>query len=278
MNNTINNTINNTMITSSQYTDFKDFLVKHSAKANAGSQFTHTRIGDKELNIYGGAYVIPKESLPVFYNLYYDHVFVKKNKEHLTERQIENGAMAVDFDFRYSHSMETRQHTKEHIQDMILLYLEIIKECFVFESNKPFDIFIFEKPNVNRLADGSVTKDGIHMIIGIKINNIIQMMIRDKIINKIQEIWDLPLINTWDSVLDEGISKGNTNWQLFGSRKPGNEAYELTQHFIINYDSADGEFMMDEMKPSDFDLKQNFIKLSVQNENCPSFKINPNIE
>ena len=143
MNNTINNTINNTMITSSQYTDFKDFLVKHSAKANAGSQFTHTRIGDKELNIYGGAYVIPKESLPVFYNLYYDHVFVKKNKEHLTERQIENGAMAVDFDFRYSHSMETRQQTKEHIQDMILVYEEIIKECFVFESNKPFDIFIF---------------------------------------------------------------------------------------------------------------------------------------
>ena len=274
----MNNTINNTMITSSQYTDFKDFLVKHSAKANVGSQFTHTRIGDKELNIYGGAYVIPKESLPVFYNLYYEHVFVKKNKEHLTERQIENGAMAVDFDFRYSHSMETRQHTKEHIQDMILLYLEIIKECFVFETKKPFDIFIFEKPNVNRLADGSVTKDGIHMIIGIKINNIIQMMIREKIISKIQEIWDLPLINTWDSVLDEGISKGNTNWQLFGSRKPGNEAYELTQHFIINYDDTDGEFMMDEMKPSDFDLKQNFIKLSVQNENCPSFKMNPKIE
>ena len=185
--------------------------------------------------------------------------------------------MAVDFDFRYSHDTETRQHTKEHIQDMVLLYLEEIKECFVFEEKKPFDIFIFEKPNVNRLADGSVTKDGIHMIIGIQVDNIIQTMLRDKIISKLPEIWDLPLINTWDSVLDEGISKGTTNWQLFGSRKPGNEAYDLTQHFIIDYDKADGEFMMSEMKASDFDLKNNFIKLSVQNENCPSFNLNPKI-
>lgn len=269
--------MNNTMLPSSQFKELKDFLAKHSAKASPGAQFTHTRIGDKDLNIYGGAYVIPKEELSLFHSLYYDHVIVKNNNEYLTERQIDNGPMAVDFDFRYSYDVESRQHTKEHIQDMILLYLEEIKEYFVFEENKPFDIFIFEKPNVNRLADGSVTKDGIHMIIGIQIDNIIQTMIRDKIINKLPEIWDLPLINTWDSVLDEGISKGTTNWQLFGSRKPSNEAYDLTQHFIISYDKSDGEFMMDEAKASDFDVKNNFIKLSVQNETCPSFQINPKI-
>ena len=250
--------MNNTMITTSQFKDFKEFLVKHSAKASPGSStFTHTRIGDKELNIYGGAYVVPKEDLSVFHSLYYDHVFVKNNKEYLTEKQIENGPLVVDFDFRYSHDTETRQHTKEHIQDMVLLYLEEIKEYFVFEENKPFDVFIFEKPNVNRLADGSVTKDGIHMIIGIQVDNILQTMIRDKVISKLPEIWDLPLINTWESVLDEGISKGTTNWQLFGSRKPGNEAYDLTQHFIIDYDKSDGEFMMEERKVSDFDLKNN---------------------
>ena len=267
--------MNNTMSTTSQFKDIKEFLAKHTAKAGSGTQFTHTRIGNKELNIYGGTFVIPKEELALFHSLYYEHIFVNKSKEYLTEKQIENGPMAVDFDFRYSYDVETRQHTKEHIQDMVLLYLEELKEYFVFEENKPFDIFIFEKPNVNRLADGSLTKDGIHMMIGIQIDNIIQMIIREKIIAKIQEIWDLPLLNTWESVLDEGISKGTTNWQLFGSRKPDNEAYELTQHFIISYDKSDGEFMMDEMKPSDFDLKNNFIKLSVQNESCPSFNINP---
>jgi P4 family phage/plasmid primase-like protien len=266
------------MSTTSQFKDLKDFLVKHSAKgASPGTPFTHTRIADPNSNIYGGAYIIPNEELPLFYSLYYDNVFVKKNKEYLTEKQLENGPLAVDFDFRYSYDVDTRQHTKEHIQDMILLYLEEIKGYFVFEENKPFDIFIFEKPNVNRLADKSLTKDGIHMIIGLQVDNIIQTMIRDKIIEKLPETWDLPLLNTWDSVLDEGISKGTTNWQLYGSRKPGNEAYELTQHFIITYDNSDGEFMMDEMKATDFDFKNNFIKLSVQNEQSPSFKINPKI-
>ena len=265
-------------MSTSQFKDLNDFLAKHNAKSDKSLQITHTRIGDKDLNIFAGAYSIPKEELQVFYSLYYDNVFVKKRKEYLTEKQLENvGPMAVDFDFRYSYDVETRQHSKEHIQDMILLYLEEIKEYFIFEENKPFDIFIFEKPNVNRLEDKSLTKDGIHMIIGFQVDHIIQTMIREKIVEKMSEIWDLPLTNSWEAVLDEGISKGTTNWQLFGSRKPGNEAYELTQHFIITYDKSDGEFMMDEKRVSDFDFKNNFNKLSVQNDNIPKFELNPKI-
>jgi hypothetical protein len=30
---------------------------------------THTRIGDKSLNIYGGKYFIPENELPTFYKL-----------------------------------------------------------------------------------------------------------------------------------------------------------------------------------------------------------------
>ena len=255
----------------------RDFLIKHSAKESPGVPLTHTRIGDKELSVFGGSYVIPQEELPLFHSLYYDHVIVKKNMEYLTEKQLEQGAIAVDFDFRYNYALDARQHTKEHIQDMVLLYLEEIKHFFAFEENTPFDIFIFEKPSINRLADGSLMKDGIHMIIGIKADHIIQSMLRAKILEKIADIWDLPLINTWDSVLDEGISKGTTNWQLFGSRKPGNQAYELTQHFVITYDKTDGEFMMDELKVADFDFKNNFIKLSVQNTCNASFRINGKI-
>ena len=265
-------------MTTTTFKDLSEFLAKHNAKGDKSLPVTHTRIGDKELNIFAGAYSIPKEELHIFHSLYYDNVFVKKRKEYLTEKQLENvGPMAVDFDFRYNYDVDSRQHTNEHIQDMVLLYLEEIKEYFIFEENKPFDIFIFEKPNVNRLADGSLTKDGIHMIIGIQVDHIIQTMIREKIIEKLAEIWELPLTNNWESVLDEGISKGTTNWQLFGSRKPGNEAYELTQHFIITYDNADGEFMMDEKRVTDFDLKNNFIRLSIQNEGNPRFELNPKI-
>jgi P4 family phage/plasmid primase-like protien len=264
------------MSQSSQFKDLGEFLAKHSTKD--GPIPTHTRIPDNELKIYGGAYIIPNEELDTFHTLYYDSVFVKKKKEYLTEKQLENnGAMVVDFDFRYKYDVDTRQHSSEHIQDMILLYLEEFKECYKFEENKPFNIFIFEKPQVNRLGDKSLTKDGIHMLIGIKIDYTMQMLIRDNMLKKLPDIWDMPLINDWDSVLDVGISKGSTNWQLYGSRKPGNEAYELIQHYSISYDKADGEFMMDELKVQDFDIKQNFIKLSVQNENNPKFEINPNI-
>ena len=262
----------------SQFKDLSEFLAKHNAKNEKGVTATHTRIGDKDLSIFGGSYFIPPEELPIFYKLYHDNVFVKKRKDYLTEKQLDNGGpMAIDFDFRYNYDVESRQHTKEHVQDMILLYLEELKEYFIFEENKPFEIFIFEKPNVNRLEDKSLTKDGIHMIIGIQIDHIIQMMIREKIVGKLEEIWDLPLTNNWDSVLDEGISKGTTNWQLFGSRKPGNEAYDLAQHFTITFDRSDGEFMMNENRVQDFDLKNNFIKLSVQNSNNPKFELNPKI-
>ena len=270
-----------------QFKDLSEFLYKHSAKTaensnssttSNGITHTHTRIPDKELNIYPGSYIIPKESLPEFYALYYDHIFVKKKKEYLTEKQLDkDGPLLVDFDFKYAYDVATRQHTRENILDIILLYLEELKNYFIFEENKPFDIFIFEKPDVNRLEDKSMTKDGIHMMICFQVDHIIQMMLRDKIIEKIQEIMELPLINSWDAVLDKGISKGQTNWQLFGSRKPHNEAYELTDHFIVTFDKNDGEFMMDEMKVAQFDMKQNFYKLSAQNNKIPTFELNPKI-
>jgi P4 family phage/plasmid primase-like protien len=272
------------MSSSCKFKDLNEFLAKHSAKNPEGNKVgdsscsTHTRIPDKELNIYAGSYIIPKEDLDTFHSLYYDSIFVKKRKEYLTEKQLENGGpMAVDFDFRYNYDVSTRQHTREHVSDMVCEYSELLKECYLIKPDIPFDVFVFEKPNVNRLADHSLTKDGIHMIIGLQVDHTMQMIIRDKMMTQMPEIWDLPLINTWDSVLDEGISKGTTNWQLFGSRKPGNEAYELTHHYTMTIDPADGEYKMDEFDVSKFDLKNNFVKLSVQYDKNPKFEINPKI-
>ena len=272
------------MTSSSQFKDLNEFLAKHSAKntegnkVSDGASLTHTRIPDKDLNIYGGSYIIPKEELPLFYNLYYESIFEKKRREYLTEKQLEiGGPMAVDFDFRYKYDVDKRQHTREHVCDMVCEYSEVLKDCYLVEPNKPFDVFIFEKPNVNRLADGSLTKDGIHMLIGIQVDHTMQMLIRDIMMSKLSEMCDLPLINTWDSVLDEGISKGKTNWQLFGSRKPGNEAYELTHHYIMTIDPMDGQYKMDEEDVTKFDLKKNFAKLSVQYDKNPKFEINPKI-
>jgi len=258
------------------YKNLTDFLIQHNASNFKDKSVTHTRIGDKDKTkkIYGGSYVIGYEDLPIFHELYYEHVFVKKNKEHLTEVQLKDGGpICVDFDFRYAYDVTERQHTMDHIQDMVLLYLDELKELFKFDSSKSFDIFIFEKPNVNRLEDKNLTKDGIHMLINIKTDHIMQQILRDKIIKELEKIWDFPLTNEWASVLDEGISKGTTNWQLFGSCKPHNETYLMTGHYNIGYDDDDGEFTMEELDVNDFDFKKNFHNICAQNSNLHEYEM-----
>jgi hypothetical protein len=253
--------------------DFREFLFKRSVKNTESKECTHTRIPDKNLNIYPGSYNIPDELLPTFYNLYYENVFIQKNKEYLTEKQLNGKCIAIDLDFRYSHEITNRQHTKDDISNIVCLYLDGLKEYLEFNNDSNFDVFVFEKPNVNRLEDGSLTKDGIHIIIGLRLDNKIQVLLRKKMLDILPNDINLPLINSWESVLDEGISKGHTNWQLFGSRKPGNEAYELTGHFEVTFDEADSNFMMDERKVCDFDLKNNFQKLSVQYNGNPQYPL-----
>ena len=274
------------MISSSQYNDLSEFLTKHNAKnsgqssSNSSSKnITHTRIASKDLNIYGGSFTIETAELQSFYRLYYEHVFVKGRKEYLTEKQLnETGPLLVDFDFRYDFSVVKRIHTQEHIQDMISLYLETLKEFFVFEENKQFPIFIMEKPNVNRVVDKQETKDGIHMIIGIQMDHTIQMMIRDKIIQQIGDVWELPLTNDFSLVLDEGISKGCVNWQMYGSQKPGNEAYRLTYHVVAELDSSDNSWITTAKAVKDFDLSKDLQLLSAQYDKHIKFEMNPNIK
>jgi len=257
--------------------DYNEFISKHYTKKDG--TFTHTRIGDAQRNIYGGVYLIPQEERTQFYSLYHDHVFVNKKMEYLTEKQIENGPILIDLDLRYAHSVITRQHTKEHIVDLInLIYLEELKKMFVFQPGKPFPVYVFEKPEVNRLTDGSLTKDGVHIIIGLQMNHIMQMMLREKVVSKIGDIWELPIINTWDAVFDEGISKGTTNWQLYGSRKPGNQAYELTQYYMVEFDARDSECMFEEREISEINMKRDFARLSAQYADHIAFDIQPSIQ
>ncbi len=271
-----------TMATTSHYTDLSDFLTKHNAKniqnTAADKEITHTRIGSPDLNIYGGSFNINTDELPLFYKLYYEHVFVKGRKEYLTEKQLNGvGPLLVDFDFRYDVSVTKRQHTQEHIQDMIQLYLEELKEFFVFEENKPFPIFVMEKPTVNRVVDKNLTKDGIHMIIGIQMDNTLQQMLREKIMKKMSDIWELPLTNTWEDVLDEGISKGCVNWQMYGSQKPGHDAYKLSYFLTAEIDTQDNEFMTVPKNVKDFDLSKDLCLLSAQYNKHAHFEVNPKI-
>jgi P4 family phage/plasmid primase-like protien len=112
-------------------------------------------------------------------------------------------------------------------------------------------------------------------------HHILQQILRERLLEKlptISEFEDLPLTNTWDKVLDEGISKGKTNWQLFGSRKPGHQAYELTQHYIMEYDESEKDFVMYEKDINNFDYAKNLIDLSAQNPRNPRFMLKESVK
>jgi len=250
----------------SNYRDLNDYLIQHNANT-IGESPTHTRIGDRALQVFGGSYHITNGDDAAFYKLYHNKVFVKNQYEHLTERQLndDRSPIAVDLDFRYSLDVTSRQHTPEHNQDLVILYLEEIEKMYTFTEETEFPVYVMEKPHINRVEDKGIVKDGIHMIIGIQMNHHLQQMLREKILEKLPEMWDeLPITNSWDSVLDEGISKGSTNWQLYGSRKPGNEAYRLTQYYRVKYDPSDSQLNIEPKKIDDIDLSKDLHKISVR--------------
>lgn len=243
---------------------YEQFMKHHVSKP--GEAYTHTRIGDKALNVYGGVYTIPPAILPVFWRKYYTHVFENGKQEFLTEKQNpERGIIAVDFDFRYDTSITKRQHTKEHVLDMIQSYIQTLETLVEIPADASIPIYIFEKSDVNEMDD--VTKDGIHMIIGANVDRPIHRMLRTRMLKELPEIWtDIPITNSWNDVLDEGVSRGHTNWQLYGSRKPGHKAYMLKYHFIMMHDpdDTDGAWMCQEEKTSKFNVKEQLAKLSIQ--------------
>jgi hypothetical protein len=119
-----------------------------------------------------------------------------------------------------------------------------------------------EKPNVNRLADGSLTKDGIHLMYDFELNDHIKQAVRSDVIKLIPDVIDLPLINSWEDVIDESVIKRACNWNIYGCSKPANERYELTDVFEYEMDHNDGEFMITNPK-IDFDYNL-FQDLSVR--------------
>ena len=255
---------------SNTYSDVYEFLKLHTIKKNSQEKISHTntRIGDAKSNIYGGNYNIPDIEYPVFLELYHRDIISKNKKEYLTEKQRENdGPLLIDLDFRYSYDVDEKQYTNEQVEDFLTLLLEELKEIYQFDENIEFSIFVLEKPTVNRIAEKKITKDGIHIILCAQIERGVQLYIREKIIKQLNQHWDLPIINTWEDVYDEGVTKGTVNWQLYGSRKPNHDKYSLTRLFKVSYDDSDGELMMSEQLLSQFDIEKNMNKLSVRYKN-----------
>ncbi len=261
----------------SQLTKYQHFLKTHTAQSK--ECITHTRIGDRDSNIYGGAYSISESEIDQFYDLYTKNVIEGQYKEYLTEKQLqEKGPVVIDLDFRYPVTTTIRQHTKEHIIDFIYEYFNKLKE-YVNCTNDTVPIYIMEKPNVNRLD--TVTKDGIHILFDLYLPRGIQLMLRDHMIKQLANIWDDlgdQLTNDWNGVLDEGIIKGTTNWQLFGSRKVNNERYWITHYCTIQYNESNNDFEIEEHPLETLHITKNIQRFTVRRTALYSYPVKESMQ
>ena len=259
---------------------FDDYLRAHAAKKDkdAGG-FTHTRIGDTALKINGGSYHIPDAEWGEFMKRYYDHVFGEGNHtEYLTEKQlIEDGSIFVDMDLRYDTAIKVRQHTENHIIDAVMVYMDVLNKLVEVTSMTNIDVFVMEKDNVNLLD--TKTKDGIHIKIGVKLHKGLQVLMRKRVLSELSSIWDdLPITNTWDEVLDEGVTKGFVNWQMYGSRKPGHQAYSVKYHWVMTYDTIGDNWTVIKQTIGPKFTERHFEKLSARYKGDPTFSMRPEVQ
>ena len=237
---------------------------------------THTRIGGKVNGeiIYGGNYHIPEENMTQFYDLYHKHVFTNNNKEYLTEVQDkENGGpLLVDIDMRFPQEISERQYTLDEISGILELYCESFQELFNFNEELEIPVFIFEKESVVQ-QDNKETKDGIHIVFGIHMKHNIQILLRDIVIgkekNEMQMFGEegLNCVNKPEDIFDECITCGRNNWQIWGSRKPGYDAYKLKYKFILNLMPNDEPYSFTKETVEDIDIREMLPIISAKNKN-----------
>lgn len=261
---------------------FQTFLKKYrinNKKKNGDQPITHTRMGDVGHDIVPGSYSIPDSAMEEFYSLLYNDIIYKKNMEYLTETQLkDNGGVdrciAIDFDFNYELGT-SRCHTQDDIFNLICIILSSLKKIFDFSSNpQKFNVYVFQRKSPYDCQRKKCTKDGIHMIIGMKADNIQQTCLRDMVMEELPQcLSNLPLINKHSDVYDNSISSGATNWQMYGCRKPGKEPYLLSFYYNIEWNHEDNDFISMFYEGEKFEMKEKIHLLSVRNKNNPFYSM-----
>jgi P4 family phage/plasmid primase-like protien len=225
-------------------------------KHKNGEEITHTRIGNPKYGVYGGKFSIPEEEINTFWKLYHKKVFTNGKECYLVEAQLKDaGPVLIDIDERYGPDIQQRQHEFGNMFDLLELYVEKIREYVIWEENtyeNTINAFILEKPKANTSND-EYTKDGIHIVINMSIPYGVQVAIRNEVLKELGNIFeDLPLTNDYDSLLDSRISTGINKWQIFGARKPGNDAYQLKHMYDLKYE--DDDIVFEEVSFGDKDM------------------------
>ena len=117
-----------------KYKNITEFLKKHSKKPENGSGPSHTRIGDAKTNIHGGSYYVQDNEWNTFMTHYWKDIVSKNKYEYLTEKQMsEHCPIAIDLDLHFAYNLEKRVYDRDHLDDLVDVYLAELNTIFNFD-------------------------------------------------------------------------------------------------------------------------------------------------
>ena len=256
------------------------FLNKNGRNVTGTGNFTHTSLPDRNNCIPGGSYLIIGDDIEKFNKIYFKEIIEHGGISYLTEKQIENGNILIDLDLKFiddgsDERIITRNNNKL-IEDILEEYVSSIENMFNLDNITKFNAFIFYKDkdkrysiNNNNQDDNNGTKcikDGLHIIINLRLNHDKQMMLREEVMKSFHDMGtfdEYDIVNTLDDIFDKSISKGSTNWQVYGSRKPGSEPYKLKYVYDICKNSSSNEY----------EIKKSRVKLGSKKNQKTIFRL-----
>ena len=258
----------------------ESFLKSHIANNDTKNKITHTEFG----KLSKRSFSIPEEDEDTFENLYYNQVIKPKKFHNIIERQFikydkKPGPFLIDIDFRFSPDQTERIYSfHEHIQPFLLEYLAEIARVFDLDEDTQFPVYVQEKPaprNVIKNAE-SVIHDGVHILIGLAVDQVYHEWMRNHMLEILPKIWsDLPIINVggWDDVFDNSIPSGTNGWLKYASKKAEDvAAYKVTHAFqcSFNFDETDWNIEAIDLSDEDAFLKEHYRTLSARYRHFPT--------
>ncbi len=216
-----------------------------------------------------GKFLISKEEIDRFINIYYNHVFIKKNKSTLLERPFSesnrpyfkdgsksSNLIKIDLDMRFNLLADEKKSGKlirkydiSQINQFIVSYLEKLKNYVTFPDDMRVYLMEKKKPTIKNLNNCDIKKDGIHIMIpGYLTPNTILHKVRDEMVEDtdIQELFQsIDSINTITDIVDECVINRNS-WFLYGSGKANDYNYYVTHCYKIN--DLDDSIELDEVE------------------------------
>jgi len=206
--------------------EFCNYLQRY--KVEKMSVFTHTSIVKPS-----GAFYIPTDEMELFFQMY-TRAMAAGEDIYMTEKHRDIAPFLIDLDFRFEKTDNMkRRYTLDNVKQIISIYMSCIKEYIVIPET--ITIYILEKPYLT--TDKGLIKDGIHIIIPEVVTKpSVQYLVRKQVIPQLKSLFEsFNCVNDVEDIIDEAVIERN-NWQMYGSKKPNCEPYEVTNIFMFRPD------------------------------------------